>query len=63
LNLDRLPPSAKLVIKVLESGSLLTQKGALSRNLVKYGFSIAKSGPISDFIIRVDELGSGFQAE
>jgi transcription initiation factor IIE alpha subunit len=31
LNLDRLPPSAKLVIKVLESGSLLTQKEIINR--------------------------------
>jgi transcription initiation factor IIE alpha subunit len=31
LNLDRLPPSAKLVIKVLESGSLLTQKEIINK--------------------------------
>ena len=31
LNLDRLPQSAKLVIKVLESGSLLTQKEIINK--------------------------------
>jgi hypothetical protein len=31
LNLDRLPPSAKLVFKVLEPGRLLTQKDIIAK--------------------------------
>ncbi|VVB68912.1 Uncharacterised protein [uncultured archaeon] len=30
MNIDHLPPSAKLVIKVLESGDLLTQKDIIN---------------------------------
>jgi DNA-binding MarR family transcriptional regulator len=30
LRIERLPPSAKLVLKVLESGSLLTQKDIIN---------------------------------
>ena len=31
INIDRLPPSAKLVVKVLESESLLTQKEIINK--------------------------------
>ena len=47
MNLDRLPPSAKLVVKVLESGSLLTQKEIINRTYlpartVRYALSRLK---------------------
>ncbi len=46
-NLDRLPPSAKLVIKVLESGSLMTQKEIINKTYlpartVRYALSRLK---------------------
>ena len=47
LKIERLPPSAKLVLKVLESGSLLTQKDIISKTFlpartVRYALSRLK---------------------